>query len=259
MLYAALLLIGISIVSGYRVVPKNYSDAWLFLQAGIFHSFLAFIPEFWALQYMGSAKVSIVFALTPFISTIFAFFLINHQLKMREFLGMLLGFAGLIPLIVLKQEPAHYTNWYSISLPEAVLLISVISATYAWFVVKKLMDKKYAITSINGAAMGIGSVLSAVASLYMEGAHAYHGVQWSPFIFWITLLVFASHIVSYNLYSYLLTKYSIPFMTFCGFLTPIFASLLGVYFLGEVITWHYIPAIGGIGLGLGVYTRLGSK
>ncbi len=259
LLYAALLLIGISTISGARILPKNFPDATLFLQAGLFHAFLAFVPEFWALQYMPSAKVSLIFALTPFLATIMAFFFANHRFKLREFIGMFIGFLSLIPLIIIKQEPIGYAQLYNISLPEIVLLVAVVSATYAWFVVKKLMDKQYAITSINGVAMGIGSLLSAATSLYSEGVYAYDLVQWPSFLFWVTVLVLVSHVVSYNLYSYLLTKYSIPFMTFCGFMTPIFASLLGAYFLGESITWHYLSAIAGITFGLAVYTRLGSR
>src|SRR5437762_2593936 len=42
-------------------------DIGRFILVGLFHIFLPFVGEFWALQYVSSAKTAITYSLTPFI------------------------------------------------------------------------------------------------------------------------------------------------------------------------------------------------
>jgi len=71
---------------------------------------------------------------------------------------------------------------------------------------------------------------------------------------WLALLIFLSQVVSYNLYSWLLTRYSITFMTLCGFLCPLFSAVLGAVWLGESISWHYWISLCGVIGGLFLFT-----
>lgn len=244
--------------SGYRIHPllqNIWHDRYLFLGVGLFHAYLAFIPEFWALQYVTSAKTSIIYAATPFVAALLSYFLHGERLVGRQWLGMLVGTVGLAPLILLQAESHAFASFANISLPELVLIGAMTSACYAWFVVRALMRRGYGITLINGIAMGIGGLFCIPTVMYAEPNAVAHVTSWSSFIGWLSVLIFLSHIVSYNLYSYLLSRYSITFMTFCGFLCPLFSTLFGAIWLGEVITWHYGAALAGITVGLVIFSR----
>lgn len=67
---------------------------------------------------------------------------------------------------------------------------------------------------------------------------------------WMTLI---SNIICYNLYGYLLTKYSATFLSLAGLITPLFASLFGWYFLNEQITWHFYMSIFLFSIGLFIF------
>ena len=72
MLIAGFFLLAAAIFLGRVSWQKVRKDWFLFFQAALFHSYLAFIPEFWALQHLSSAKTSIMYAVTPFVATLLA-------------------------------------------------------------------------------------------------------------------------------------------------------------------------------------------
>jgi len=87
----------------------------------------------------------------------------------KKFIGMLIGLLGLIPIFLTQTDIRESgMQFFSISLPEIVLLCAVFSAAYAWFIVKKLMDKGYSLLMINGVAMLLGGLLSFPTSFAIE-------------------------------------------------------------------------------------------
>jgi drug/metabolite transporter (DMT)-like permease len=232
---------------------KALGDKWLFASVGLFHAYLAFVPEFWALQFVTSAKTSIIYAATPFVAALLSYVLHREKLSSRQWLGMLVGTLGLIPLMVWKVEPGEWGGFFSLSLPELVLIGAMSSACYAWFVIKKLMDRGHSVPLINGVAMGLGGLLCIPTVLLAEPNAINLVTSWSSFAGWLSALIVLSHFASYNLYSWLLKRHSITFMTFCGFMCPLFTTLFGAVFLGEVITWHYFASIAGITSGLALF------
>ncbi|MFH1461663.1 MAG: DMT family transporter [bacterium] len=231
-------------------------DWSLFIKVAVFHIYLAFIPEFWSLQYLTSSKTNLIYSITPFVAAVLSYFLLKEKLSLKKFMGMFIGFLGVIPIFLTQTDTREATmELFSISLPEFVLLIAVFSGAYAWFVVKKLMDKGYSLLMINGVAMFLGGIGALITSVFAEGIATCPIFDFWPFLGWTSLLVLVANIIVYNFYGLLLKRYSITFVTSAGFLCPVFGAFYGSFFLSEKITWHYFLSLAFIILGLFIFYK----
>lgn len=257
MLIAATLLLGYARIKYRLSLHELLRDTQLFVLAGLFHAYLAFVPEFWALQYVSSARASLLYGLTPFFAALMSAYIEQEKLTKRQKTGMLLAFSSLVPFILSRagEEGVTASQIFSFGLAELALIGAVISATFAWFIVKKLMSRGHKIPTINGVAFGIGGVLCAFSFFVIEYIPGSNPVS-DPTLFWPTLgmLIVIAHLLSYPLYSWLLKRYSITFVTLCGFLSPLFAGLYGVLFLGEKLSGEYGCALIGLIIGLWLFT-----
>lgn len=241
MILAGTILLGYQLFKKRNVLssirPKDYSK---FFVTALFHIYFAFILEFWALQYISALKTVLIYSLTPFISAILAYLLQGHKLTKLKVTGIVIGTAGLIPVLLSQSTGEQgFATLFALSMPEVVLLCAVFSAAYAWFRVKDLMDKGYHFALINGITMLIGGILSLLTSFIVEGIHPAVS-DWSGFLFWVLLLVLFANGIFYNMYGWLMSRYSITFISFAGFLCPTFATLFEWLFFSGVITWHYL-------------------
>ena len=232
------------------------SDYWQFFLVSVFHIFLPFIGEFWALQFMSSAKTAITYSLTPFIAAILSYFLLKQKISRRQSLGLVIGLLGLLPILIsgddIKQGAGEL---FMISLPEIVLLLSVTSASYAWFLVSGLMKKGYQISVINGIAMFFGGVFSLILWILTNNGEPPIRGELADFALWTGLLIIVANVISYNFYGWLLKHLSITFMSAIGFLCPIFASLYGFLFLDEHLGFTHLAALLLVALGLWLFYR----
>ena len=140
------------------------------------------------------------------------------------------------------------------------------ASAYGWMMVKHLLHRNYALVMINGIGMTGGGILALILSLVTEGMLGLRevttavpqlvdlfGVAGERLIMlggYCISLVIIANIIGYNLYGYLLSRYSATFLSFAGFMTPLFAALLGWIFLGEQVTWHFFATISMVILGL---------
>ena len=240
MVLAGIMLLGYQFVFRRSRFSIAWRDRWLFVQATFFHIFFAFVTEFHALKTVSGAKTALMYNLSPFIAAIFSYVMFREQLSRRQWMGLVIGFLGFIPLLY-SQAPTETSlvNAFFISRAEGELLISVVSAVYGWLVVKKLVTRLgYAPVMVNGVAMLGAGVLSLLCSLVIE--------SWSPipvrlayipkFFFEISTLILIANIVYYNLFAWLLRFYTPTFLTFVGFVTPLFAALYDWIFFGKTVS-----------------------
>jgi drug/metabolite transporter (DMT)-like permease len=99
--------------------------------------------------------------------------------------------------------------------------------------------------------MTIGGVL-ALAHSYFSGEswQPIPVTQIKPFLINSLAMCLISNIICYNLYGFLLKRFTATFMAFAGLVSPLFASLYGYAFLHEQITWHFFASIVLFSLGL---------
>ena len=259
------LLLAYLFLSKKRVTFEK-KDSRLFLQIIFFHIFLSYTLEFWGMEQVNSAKVCLLYNLSPFITALFSYFLFAERLTMRQVCGLIIGFAGFLPILI-AQTPTEEMFWNIafFSVYEIAISISVISSAYGWVTMKNLVHRGYSFIFVNGIRMLGGGILSLVLSLIKEGWPimkqqpdiVLNGFC-SPFMmlsFYTMALIIIANIICYNLYGYLLSRYSPTFLSFSGFMTPLFGAFLGWFFLGEVITWHYFATVGFVFFGLYLFYR----
>ncbi len=240
------LLIGFEFLRGRLSLKKE--DLWLFFRVALFHIYFSFILEFWALQYLSAFKTTLIYSSTPFIAALLSYVLLKERLGLTKVVGVIVGLLGMVPIFVVTMD----ASVVSITLPDVVLFGAVISGAYAWFLVKELLNKGYSFFIINGVAMLIGGILSLGTSFVIEG---YQGLvsDVPQFLFWVGSLILVSNIVVYNLYGWLLKRYSITFLTFAGFLCPGFAGLYQWILTGEPMGWHNIASLVLVTIGLSIF------
>jgi len=252
------------ILLGYSFLRKkcfiSRRDIYLFVQIMVFHIFLAYTLEFWALETVTSAKACLLYNLSPFITALFSYCLFAEKLNVRQLCGLFIGFVGFLP-ILLAQTPLEQISGHLgfLSWPEIALICSVTSSAYGWMTMKKLTHKGYPFVLVNGIGMTGGGLLALLLSYFTEGpvrlkmtavmmpvVAQHYGVFIEHMLalgmYSLTLILIAN-IIGYNLYAHLLSRYSATFLSFAGFMTPLFAAILGWIFLGETVTWHFFATM----------------
>lgn len=251
----------------------SYSDLFAFMQIILFHIFFAFVPEFWALQFMDSSKAALFYNFAPFITAFIAWIFFKETLTARQLVGLLCGFIGLIPLFWLQDSIKIQSIASSIiSLPEIAMILSVISAAYGWIAFQSMVTQKhYSPSTLNGVGMFGGGILSLLVSLLMEGAPHIHRPETTFWLdrlitsamgpmgsflviaIYLMLLIFTASIIFYNWYGYLLKSYSASFLSFCGFTTPLFAALFDWVLWGQTVGILFFLSLFLVAIGLWLF------
>lgn len=239
---------------------KNFSIKWAHIPSLFFLGFLNIyitnVAEVYGIQHMVSAKACLIYSLSPFLAAVIAYFVLREVLTSKKWLGLCIGFIGLIPTFMSQSQSEKLGGEIGfITLAEVSVLVAVFGSVYGWTLLKKVITEfKYSPLMANGISMTLGGTLALIHS-YVSGE------SWSPvpvtdfgpFLQNTLLMCLISNIVCYNLYGYLLKRFSATFMSFAGLVTPFFASFFGWYFLDETISWHFFAAVALFSLGLTIF------
>ena len=203
--------------------------------------YVTYTLRFWALGYMPAAKTNFLYNLSPFISALFSYFVLREKLSSKKLLGLFIGLLGLIPVLLSTSGPEQTVGEIAfLSLPEIAVMISVATHTYSWIIMRKLVkEHNYSPMMVNGICMTAGGILGFLTSLYIDGFMPIQDDRIGYFIGVLTLVVIISNIICCNLYGWLLKKYTATFLSFAGFLSPLFTALYGWPLIGEIVTWHF--------------------
>jgi drug/metabolite transporter (DMT)-like permease len=185
--------------------------------------------EFYGLKHLSAAKTCFIYSLTPFFAAIFSYIHFKEKLNRKKLFGMLIGFLGVMPIFFINSSASELgKSFFIFSLPELAVIGATLFSVYGWVLLRVLVkNNSLSPLSANFYAMFLGGIFALV--------HSYFFDNWSPLpiatnkgfdffqsIFLITLI---SNVLCYNLYGYLLKKYTATFMSFVGLLSPVFASL----------------------------------
>ncbi|MBT4595180.1 DMT family transporter [bacterium] len=251
------MLIGGAILLVYRTIvggTEQKMSRWDWLSItknGVFGFFIAFALEFWALRYLPSIKVNLFYSFAPFVGAIMGYFFLQEKMYLKKWIGLAIGFAGMIAILLGEEGASVGGGFFSISMPELAILGGVVSATYAWFFVQNLARRGHSITFINGVSMVLAGAMFMITHYAVYPSNpmpvSNHNIFWSG----VAALIVLANFIAFPLYGYLLKFYTVTFMSFAGFLCPLFGAIIGYLMLGETVTITMI--IGFIAITIGLY------
>jgi len=222
---------------------------------GVVNIYLVNVLEFWGLQYLASFKACFIYSLSPFVSAILSYFIFSESLSKIKWLGLSLGFAGFIPILIESTpiEDAVGQLWV-FSWPEIALTSAAILSCWGWILMRGLVKDNSPLV-VNGWSMLIGGLCALTHSFAIEPSGQLPVTEWVPFLEGAFALLLVSNFLAYNLYGYLLKKYTATFISFAGFTTPLFTAAFGYFFLGEWITWPFAVSYLVVYVGLRLFYR----
>lgn len=216
-----------------RIKRKDYGNVMLII---IMHIYFAFVLDLLALEGMSSFKGAFIYNLSPFITALFSYLYFNEYMTRKKWLGLLIGFSGFLPELI-AQAPAEVNGHFLfLSYYEFMMIGSVVAAVIGWIAMRALVKDGHSPIAINGIGMLGGGILSLATSLVVEQWHPLPVTNWAGFLKITAAVIIVGNLLYYNIYGYLLKKYTATFMSFAGFLSPLFAALFGWYFLGEHVS-----------------------
>ncbi|MFA5250307.1 MAG: DMT family transporter [Parachlamydiales bacterium] len=234
MLLAAFLLLGYLFFKKRSSFKLNKIQLVSVLILGVLNIYLVNFLEFWGLQYLPAAKVCFIYSLSPFFAALFSYFHFNEKMNPKKWLGMGVGFLGMLPVFYSKSN-ASLSTFFTFSLPEIAIAGAALFSVYSWVLLRMLVkENSLSPLMANGSSMLIGGLLALAHSLFADRWLPLPVASGSflPFLGGAFLIILISNLLCYNLYGYLLKKYTATFMSFVGLLSPFFASLSEWLILG---------------------------
>lgn len=220
---------------------------------GFFNIYLTNILEFWSLSQIPAAKTCFLYSLSPFLTAILSYFHFKEKMTFMKGLGLVIGFMGFIPTILTKDmTELNLNGMLGFSWPEISMFLAVFFSVYGWILLRILVKDQVSPLVANGFSMLIGGALALGTSFYFDAWNptpvAYGA--WPKLLGLIGILTLISNIFCYNLYGFLLKKYTATFLSLFGLLSPVFASIHSWILLGEVPSVPIFISTGIVMLGL---------
>ena len=185
--------------------------------------------EYWGQQHLSAGKTCFIYSLTPFFAALFSYIHFKEKMNKKKWIGLTIGFAGIIPPLLIQTGSEKSLGGLGIfSWAELAIVGATVFSVYGW-VLLRLLVKNNSLSPIvaNGVSMLIGGILAIVHSLCVESWNPFPvaAANMSAYIQGTLIITFISNILCYNLYGFLLKKYTATFLSFVGLLSPLFASL----------------------------------
>jgi drug/metabolite transporter (DMT)-like permease len=210
--------------------------------------------EYWGMQFIESSKACLIYSISPLFSIALSYIFFNEKMNLLKWIGIGIGFIGFIPIFMIAPEGDSFFKTPTI--PELALVVSAITTVIGWMAMKTIVkNHNYSYVSANLYSFLIAGLIGLSTAPMIENITPLPIYPLATFIPEMLYILLIHNVLCYNLYSYNLTRYSVSFMTFAGFVCPVFAEFFGWFFLGESCSWLFFVSIGIILTGLTFYSK----
>lgn len=254
MLLAGTLLLSFIALTRASLFKLTVRQLFSLVLLALFSIYLTNALEFWSLQYMTAAKTCFFYSLGPFFTVLFSYLHFGETMNGRKWFGVAIGFVGFIPVLAMQKGADELLSSLTFfSWPELSMIAASACTAYGWILLR-LLVKEQSISPLmaNGGSMMIGGLFALIHSCLVDTWNPIPVASgnFTPFLQGTILITFISNILCYNLYGYVLKRFTATFVSFMGLLSPLFASLNGWIFLGEVPSLTIFASTAIVSLGL---------
>jgi drug/metabolite transporter (DMT)-like permease len=226
-------------------IPWHAAAIKTYLAAGL-GIYGAMICVYWGAQFIASGFISVLFGLTPILTGVFAWFLLEERgVTPLRILGILLGLFGLVLIF-----HRSFTLGHTVLLGIAAVVLAVLLHTISGVLVKRLLGNLSALSVTTGGLL-IATPLYLLTWLIQDGQWPQQlpaQAMWSI----IYLGVIATGI-GFSLYFYILKHMPASQVALLTLLTPVLALWFGRAFNNEIVGVSAWIGTGLILFGMSIY------
>lgn len=213
------------------------SDFPRIIAAAFFGVALNMLTFFKGLSYTSPIMGAVLMVTTPMIVLILSAFIMKEKMKKRKVLGIILGLAGTVSLILYGKSMINAPNEI---LGNLLVFINAVSYGFYLIIVKKLMDKYNAFTFVKWIyTFGFLMVLP-------FGWNEFDAVNWSLIpidIYWkIGFVVIFSTFLTYLLNLVSMRELKPTTVAVFIYLQPVFATIFAISLGKDELSWVKISS-----------------
>lgn len=202
---------------------------------------------YWGAQYVSSGLISVLFGLTPLVTSLMAaLWLDERALTPQKLAGMGLGFLGLAGIFAAGQGLGGERVW--VGMGALLLAVTIYSGSLVW--VKRIGDDSPALATTAGG-LAVSLPFFALVWALAEG-QVPDGLGLRAEAAILYLGVFGS-VLGFALYYFLIKRLDAGRVALITLVTPVLALLLGSMLNGEQVPLRVWLGTACIGIGLSIY------
>jgi drug/metabolite transporter (DMT)-like permease len=201
---------------------------------GLLNVGLPFLTLAKAVEYISSSLAAMLFNAQPVLTIVAAHCLLpDEKLNASKIIGALTAVAGATILLASNAsglEAGHDQGWIG----QLLIIIGSLSGALGVIYTRIRLREQPAFVLAAGQAFASLLIMAPLA-LAIEGLPAFTAYPWQG---WAAMLVAAlsSPVMAFGLLFYMINRYSASLAGFSGIAAPLFSFIIGVAFLGEVVT-----------------------
>lgn len=226
MILAGFILLLYLLIFKRKDLKINKNQFFAIIVLGILSMYFSNALEYWGQQKITASKTCFIYSLTPFFAAIFSFIHFKERMNLKKWAGMAIGLLGVIVSIYLQSGNLNGLCFFSLA--DLAIVGATLFSVYGWIILRLIVkDNELSPITANALSMFIGGFFALFHSFIAESWHPLpiSLEHMGPALKGILLMTFISNVICYNIYGYLLKKYTATFLSFVGLLSPLFASL----------------------------------
>jgi len=233
------LIISLILLSAYLGIKKKFvkirkEDRKLFLMLALFEPFFYFLGESFGLTFVSATVGSVLISTIPVVATIGAWVIFKERLKIINYIGIIISFAGII-VFIMNRDGSLTFNLKGLSL----LILAVVSASGYNLTLSRLVGS-YSPVYIVNVQNAIGAVLFLPLFILSDFRHFINTpFSLSSFVPIIELAVFAS-CGAFILFGFSVRNMGITRANVFTNFIPIFTAFFSFFILGDRLTFQNI-------------------